>query len=47
VHGTGVYSAGVGSKGPALERFLNIKKSVQFDFSLVIGNLFLFPGFNF
>jgi hypothetical protein len=26
VHGTGVYSAGVGPKGPALERFLDIKK---------------------
>jgi hypothetical protein len=26
VHGTGVYSAGVGLKGPALERFLDIKK---------------------
>jgi hypothetical protein len=27
VHGTGVYSAGVGPKGPALERFLDIKKN--------------------
>jgi hypothetical protein len=26
VHETGVYSVGVGSKGPALERFPNIKK---------------------
>jgi hypothetical protein len=26
VHGTGVYSARVGPKGPALERFLDIKK---------------------
>jgi hypothetical protein len=26
VHGTGAYSTGVGPKGPALERFLNIKK---------------------
>jgi hypothetical protein len=26
VHGTGVYSAGVGPKDPALERFLDIKK---------------------
>jgi hypothetical protein len=26
VHGTGVYSVGVGPKGPALERFLDIKK---------------------
>jgi hypothetical protein len=26
LHGTGVYSAGVGPKGPALERFINIKK---------------------
>jgi hypothetical protein len=26
VHGTGVYSAGVGPKGPALERFLDIIK---------------------
>jgi hypothetical protein len=26
VHGTGVYSAGVGPNGPALERFLDIKK---------------------
>jgi hypothetical protein len=26
VHGTGVYFAGVGPKGPALERFLDIKK---------------------
>jgi hypothetical protein len=26
VHGIGVYSAGVGPKGPALERFLDIKK---------------------
>jgi hypothetical protein len=26
VHGTGVYSVGVGPKGPALERFLGIKK---------------------
>jgi hypothetical protein len=25
VHGTGVYSAGVGPKGPALERFPDIK----------------------
>jgi hypothetical protein len=28
VHGTGVYSAGVGPKGPALERFLDIKKKI-------------------
>jgi hypothetical protein len=42
VHGTGVYSAGVGPKGPALERFPDIKKkkkkrnntfTVNFDFS--------------
>jgi hypothetical protein len=26
VHGTGVYSARVGPKGPVLERFLDIKK---------------------
>jgi hypothetical protein len=26
VHGIGVYSAWVGPKGPALERFLDIKK---------------------
>jgi hypothetical protein len=26
VHGTGVYSAGVGPKGLALERFIDIKK---------------------
>jgi hypothetical protein len=26
VHGTGVYSAGVGPKGPALERFSDKKK---------------------
>jgi hypothetical protein len=26
VHGTGVYSAGVGPKGPALKRFPDIKK---------------------
>jgi hypothetical protein len=26
VHGIGVYFAGVGPKGPALERFLDIKK---------------------
>jgi hypothetical protein len=26
VHGTGVYSAGVDPKDPALERFLDIKK---------------------
>jgi hypothetical protein len=30
VHGTGVYSAGVGPKGPALERFLDIKKKKKF-----------------
>jgi hypothetical protein len=30
VHGTGVYSAGVGPKGPALERFLDIKKKKVF-----------------
>jgi hypothetical protein len=30
VHGTGVYSAGVGPKGPALERFLDIKKKMFF-----------------
>jgi hypothetical protein len=28
MHGTGVYSAGVGPKGPALERFLDIKKKI-------------------
>ena len=26
MHGTGVYFVGVGLKGPALERFLDIKK---------------------
>jgi hypothetical protein len=26
VHGTGIYSAGMGPKDPALERFLDIKK---------------------
>jgi hypothetical protein len=31
VHGTGVYSAGVGPKGPALERFLDIKKKKKKD----------------
>jgi hypothetical protein len=30
VHGTGVYSAGVGPKGPALERFLVIKKKKKY-----------------
>jgi hypothetical protein len=30
VHGTGVYSAGVGPKGPALERFLDIKKKKSY-----------------
>jgi hypothetical protein len=30
VHGTGVYSARVGPKGPALERFLDIKKKWVF-----------------
>jgi hypothetical protein len=26
MHGIGIYSAGIGSKGPALKRFLDIKK---------------------
>jgi hypothetical protein len=29
VHGTGVYSVGVGPKGPALEKFLDIKKKKE------------------
>jgi hypothetical protein len=29
VHGTGVYSVRVGPKGPALERFPDIKKKVK------------------
>jgi hypothetical protein len=30
VHGTGVYFAGVGPKGIALERFPDIKKKISF-----------------
>ena len=29
MHGTGIYSVGVGPKGPALERFSDIKKKKQ------------------
>jgi hypothetical protein len=36
VHGTGVYSVGVGPKGPALERFLDIKKKKLFLSSYII-----------
>jgi hypothetical protein len=37
VHGTGVYSAGVGPKGPALERFPVIKKKKR---KLTFVNIF-------
>jgi hypothetical protein len=38
VHGTGVYSAGVGPKGPALERFLDIKKKKKKKLFVFVGN---------
>jgi hypothetical protein len=37
VHGTGVYSARVGPKGPALERFLDIKKKRALKQSLLVA----------
>jgi hypothetical protein len=39
VYGTEVYSAGVGPKGPALERFLDIKKKKKkrFAFGKIFG----------
>jgi hypothetical protein len=43
VHGTGVYSAGMGPKGPALERFLDIKKKKKLVFNDLILCLYMIP----
>jgi hypothetical protein len=48
VHGTGVYSARVGPKGPALERFLDIKKKNIYIYIYFIGySLLCFSVFFF
>jgi hypothetical protein len=42
VHGTRVYSAGVGPNGPALERFSDIKKKIIKYTILVLSFIFHF-----
>jgi hypothetical protein len=47
VHGIGVYSAGVGPKGPAMERFLDIKKKKKFCTTISGSKLIKLDHLNF